>query len=64
MGVVLTGLAEAELTVHGEADLGGIVVLLAIVLPPADRAQGQRAGGFQRLISAAWTAKTSRHSFP
>ena len=57
MGVVLAGLAQAELAVDGQADFGGIVVLLAVVFPPTDRAQTQRAGSIQRLISAAGTAK-------
>jgi hypothetical protein len=58
---VLTGLIQAEGAIHGETNLLSVVVLLAIVLPPADWAQRQRASGIQRLISATWTSKAKRH---
>ena len=64
LGVVVAGLFEAELAIYGEADFGGVVVFLAVVFPPADRAKGQRAGRVQRLASAARAAKMSSHSFP
>ena len=64
LSVVLAGFIQAEAAVHSQADFAGGVVLLAIVLPPADRAQRQRAGGLQRLTSAAWTAKTRFHHLP
>ena len=64
MRVVLAGFIQAEVAVHGQANLGGVVVLLAIVLPPANRAQPQRAGSLQRPVTAAWTAKTSPQSIP
>ena len=62
--VVGAGLVQAEGAVHRQPDIRGVLVLLAVVLPPANRAQAQRFGRLQRLISAAWAAKTSLHSFP
>ncbi len=41
--VVLAGFIQAEGAVHGQPHLGGVAVLLAIVFPPADRAQSQGA---------------------
>ena len=38
LSVVLTGFIQAEGAVDGQADFGCVVILLAIVLPPADRA--------------------------
>jgi hypothetical protein len=38
MGKVLAGFIEAEGAVHGQADIAGVGVFLAIVFPPADRA--------------------------
>ena len=64
MGVVLPGFAQAEGAVHGQADIGGVLVLLAIVLPPADRAQPQCAGRLQRLVPAARAAKTNLYQSP
>jgi len=63
MGVVGASLGQAEGTIHGQTDIRGIVVLLAVILPPADGAQGQRLGRIQRFISAAWTTKTGHHNF-
>jgi hypothetical protein len=63
MRVVVAGFVEAELAVHGQAHFGGVFVLLAVVFPPADRAQRQGAGRLQRLVSAAWAAKTSFYGF-
>ncbi len=63
-GVVGAGLVQAEGSVHRQPDIRGVLVLLAVVLPPANRAQAQRFGRLQRLISATWAAKTSLHSFP
>jgi len=59
MGVMLPGFAQAEGAVHGQADFTGVRVLLAVVLPPADRAQPQGAGRLQRLVPATRAAKTS-----
>jgi len=59
MGVLLPGFAQAEGAVHGQADFTGVRVLLAVVLPPADRAQGERPRRVQRLVPATRAAKTS-----
>jgi hypothetical protein len=64
MSEVFTGFVQAEGSIDGEADLSCIVILLAVVLPPADGAQRQRAGGFQSLISAAWTSIAKLQSSP
>jgi hypothetical protein len=53
MGEVLTGFAQAQLAVDCEADFEGVRVFLAVVLPPANRAQPQCVRGFQGLVSAA-----------
>jgi len=37
-GKVQPRLHQAERAVHGQAHLAGILVLLAVILPPADRA--------------------------
>lgn len=57
MGVVGTRLFQADLTVDGEANFRGVVVFLAVVFPPADRAKRERFGRFQSFISTAGTAK-------
>ena len=64
MSVVIAGFVEAELAVHRHTHFAGVIVLLAVVLPPADRAQRQRAGRLQRLISAARAAKSIFHNIP
>jgi hypothetical protein len=43
LGVVGTGFVQAESAVDGEADLAGVFVFLAVILPPANRAQAERA---------------------
>ena len=58
LGIVDAGLKQAQLPVHGQTNLGGVVVLLAVVLPPADRAQLKGSRGFEGSIPAAGTAKT------
>jgi len=45
LGVVGAGLFEAELAIDGEAHIGGIVVFLTVVLPPADRAKHEGCRG-------------------
>jgi hypothetical protein len=64
LGKVGAGLGQAEGSIHRQPDFRGVAVLLAIVLPPADGAQGQRLGRIQRLISAAWATKTGHQRFP
>jgi hypothetical protein len=60
-GKVISGFVQAELAVDGEADFRGVLILLAVVFPPANRAQRQRTRCFQGLVSAAWATKTSLH---
>src|SRR5208337_4614541 len=64
LGVVDAGLVQAQGSVDGEANIGGILVVLAIVLPPADRTQGQSPWRLQRLESAARATKKSVHYSP
>jgi hypothetical protein len=61
LSVVLAGFVQAEGAIDGEADFAGVFVFLAVVLPPADRAQAESARRLQRPISAAWTAITDFH---
>ena len=56
LGVVFTGLFEAELAIHGQADIASVIFLLAIVFPPADGAKAKRARGFKGLKSTAGAA--------
>ena len=37
-GVMLAGFIEAQLTVDRKAHVGGVVVFLVIIFPPANRA--------------------------
>jgi hypothetical protein len=62
--VVFARFTQAEGAIHGEPHIAGIGVFLPIVLPPADRAQSQRAGVFERSESTTRAAKTSLHGFP
>jgi hypothetical protein len=61
LGVVGTGFVQAEGAVDGEADIAGVFVFLAVVLPPADWAQAESARRLQRLIAAARTAIMDFH---
>lgn len=63
VGKIFTGLVQAEHAIDREADFAGILVLLAIILPPANGAQSEGAGRFQRLVSATGTTKTCLRSF-
>jgi hypothetical protein len=55
LSVVDSRLFEAQLTVDGEAHFGGVIVFLAIVFPPADRAKLECCGRFESLESTART---------
>ena len=59
--VVLPGFIEAEGAVDGQAYIRGIFIFLAIVFPPANRAQSERVRRFQRLVSAARAAEPGLH---
>jgi hypothetical protein len=53
------GFVKTQLAVHGQAHLRGVRVFLAIVFPPANRAQSHCIRRFQRFVSAARTAEPS-----
>ena len=57
--IMFSRLDQAELAVDGQAHVAGVGVLLAVVFPPANRAQSHRLWGFKSLESAAWAAKSS-----
>ena len=61
LGIVLAGFIEAEGAVHGQADFVGIGVFLAVVFPPANRAQAEGVWRLQRLVPATRAAKLSLH---
>jgi len=63
-GIALARLVQAQISIHCQAYFGGIRVFLAVVLPPADRAQSQRSRRFQRLVPATRTTKTTPQGFP
>jgi hypothetical protein len=56
-GIVAAGLAQAQLPVDRKPNIFSIFIVLAVVLPPANRAQAKRAGNLERLVPTAWTAK-------
>jgi hypothetical protein len=58
-GKVLARLIQAELAIDREPDFAGIFVLLAIVFPPAYRAQRQGSSRLQRPVSATRATKSS-----
>jgi hypothetical protein len=60
--VVHAGFIQAELAVDGEANFRGVIVLLAVIFPPANGTQLQGAGGIESLISTARTTKAHFHS--
>ena len=51
--IVGARLVQAQLAVHRQADVGGVLVFLAVILPPADGAQPQGAGRVEGFVSAA-----------
>ena len=57
MGVVGSRLLEAELAVDGEANFRGVIVFLAVVFPPADRAKLKRFRRFEGFISTTRATK-------
>jgi hypothetical protein len=56
--VVQTGFIQAELAIDCEAHFRGVVILLAVILPPANRAQLQSAGCIESSISTTRATKT------
>jgi hypothetical protein len=61
VGIVVTSLAEAQGAIDRVAHLTGVGVFLAVVLPPANRAQSHGCGRLQRLEAAAWAAEKSSY---
>lgn len=61
-GEVLPGFIEAELAINGEAYFGCVSIFLAVVFPPANRAQGKNAGSLKGFVSTARATKLSRDS--
>jgi hypothetical protein len=55
---VLAGLSKAELAVHGETNIRGVAVFLAVIFPPADGAQNQSGRCNEGLISTTRAAIT------
>jgi hypothetical protein len=58
LGIVDSRFFEAELAVDGEAHFGSVIVFLAVIFPPADRAEVECFGYFKSLVSAARTTVT------
>ncbi len=62
--VMLAGFFQAECAVDSQANIGSVFVFLAVILPPANRAQPHRTRGLQGLVSAAWASKKGFHQIP
>jgi hypothetical protein len=60
LGIVHSGLIEAQFAVYGVSDIRGAGVLLSVVFPPSDRAQGESAGRFESPVSATRASKMNR----
>jgi len=60
VGIVLAGLAETEIAVDCVAHIAGVGVFLAVVFPPANRAERHRGGRLKCPEAAAWAAEESR----
>jgi len=56
--VVMSGLGQAEFAIHGGSHFGGVIRVLAVVLPPANRAELERIR--QRKCSCAAAGATKR----
>jgi len=59
VSVILPGLPQAQSPIDRKPDVPGILVFLAVVLPPAHRAQSHCARSVQCPASAARAPKTS-----
>ena|ERR1700731_3829008 len=62
LGKVHPRLTQAERTIHRQTHLGGILILLAVVLPPAHRTELQSLRRRQRPVAATWTAILIAHT--
>src|SRR5580692_11133055 len=54
---ILPRLAQAQLAIHRDANFSGVVGILAVIFPPADRAKLHRIRQRQRPRTAAGAAK-------
>ena len=63
LGVKLACFLQAELTVDRQPDLAGVIVFLAVILPPADGAKPERAWRFEGFISTAGATIAGRDGF-
>lgn len=54
-------LAQAQRPVHREPDIGGILILLPVVFPPAHRAKLESLGRLKRPVPTTWTAISVSH---
>jgi hypothetical protein len=61
VGIMFASFTEAEGAIDRQADIPGIGIFLAVVFPPADRAEPQGIRRFKRLEPATRAAKLSRH---
>jgi hypothetical protein len=61
---VLAGFVQAELAVYRHVRLAGVLILLAVVLPPADWTKRQGGGRFQRSVTTARTAIVNVQDIP
>ena len=63
MRIVRPGFVQAQLAIYSQSDIRSVAVFLAIVFPPANRAQPQRTGGLESLVSTARAAIKGCDSF-
>lgn len=60
-GVVKAGLSQTEGAIDGHAHVGRVFVFLAVILPPADRAQGERTGNGKGTAAATGATVSDVH---
>ena len=58
--IVHSSLVEAKVAIYGVPDFGGIRILLAVVLPPANRTEREGVCRVQCPVPAAWASKKNR----
>jgi hypothetical protein len=63
MSKVLAGFMQAQVAVHGLANLIGVFVFLAVVFPPANGAQRHGARRLKRLEPTTRAAKANPHNY-
>jgi hypothetical protein len=59
-GVVQASLRQAKFTIYGVPNFEGVAVFLAVILPPADRAQSHGLWCFECSVAATRASKTNR----